>query len=293
MKDKFTDPILEKYDKLLEQYNNLFMPMYLGMMNSESKPFKKLYKGLFDFYKFTNYLLDNNFIPRDEQNETIRLLYASASKSFFGIIVLLEHGVPLNAVVNTRQLLETMLYIKYILNDDTEKRINVFNNFIFRSRWLAIERDKKMLKDSIITKEEFEDKYSDELIKQSKKDYDDVKEDYAGNSWFKKLLKQDGYGNGSIEDLADHLGYKLDYDRIYRLFSNMVHGNTIALSMVDKTSAPTFKKENIEGVSFIALGYMSEIVKIIVNNYSGNKLKNEIEIYCDAYCVSLDQNWEK
>ncbi len=285
-------PILVKYDKRLEDYNNSFMPLFIPLMKDGKKPFSKLFKGLFDFYVFTNYLLDQNIIPKKQEVETLRQLFASASKSFYGVNVLLQHGLSLNAAVVTRQLLETMLNIKLILKEDTEERIILYNNFIYAARWYVIDRDKKLLNDNKITQKLFDKNYTTELIEKTNKDYEKIKDDYKTSSWYWKILKNKGYKSGSIRNLAKEVDHAIEYDKIYGLLSKIAHGNTVSLHLVNKTSAPTFIKENTVYIAFISLGYMSDIIKTITNKYVESTISEEINIYCDAYCVSLDENWD-
>lgn len=292
MNKKDAMEIIKKYYKRFENHNEIASPILNKLMSDGRTPYDELFNGLFKYYIICDYILSANIIPKTPKDETIRQLFASASKSFFSVAILLQNGIPSSAAVVLRQLFETFLNLKLILKEDTENRINLYENFIFAARQFAIDRDRKLIADGKITKEEFDKHYTKEQIDETKTKFEKIKDDYSNASWCWKFMRSKGNGSGSIKEIAREVDCLFDYDKVYGILSKIAHSNKVAMIFVGKTSAPVFDKSIIETLSFLALGYMSHVFKLVAEHYCEPKESEEYEMFSDYYCLELTK-WDK
>lgn len=291
--------ILERYDNNLEKYYKETIPILDQYVENSRQPYNKLLKGIFDFYVFSSYLLDNDVIFKNVTSDTIKGLYVKGSLNLFSIYSCLFNGLASEAATLIRSLFETLLTLKLLLITNTEERIKLYDNFKIVQRMNSINSNKKLLELGIIDINRFQKTYPNELVEETNNKYENIKKDYHPRlpyHWAWKIFKDTlSNRNPSIFYIAKHLGFHFDYVKIYSTMSISVHSSPLLENIIGdgktQTLAPVFSK-HIERLSFLSLDYMGKIILEILSKYSDESTHYEIDNYIHAYFVGLLESWE-
>ena len=290
------EQLLENYDQNLSLYYNKVDPILNSYLINGRKRYEKLLKGLYDFYIFMSYQLDEQIIPNDDTIDTVRGLYAKSALTLYAIYTCLYNGLSSEASSLLRCLFEIYLNIKLILIKDSDTRIRLFYNYKYIQQWLSIQKNKELLKEGLIDETRFKEVYPDDLIKITEDKFQKIKEDYHPKHpyhWEWKIFKNDlNNRNPNISYIAKHLGHKVDYVKIYSTLSISVHSSPLIENIISegktKTLSPLFN-EHIVHTAFISLDYSGKIVTELINKYCSSELCEEINTYINAYFVGLSE----
>ena len=293
------EAIIQKYEEILSEYYKESQIIIDRYIKEKRRPYTKLLKGIYEFYIFCSYLLDEKIIKPSAENDIILGLYSKSCLSLYGIYSCLKDGLASEAASLLRNLFETYLNVKLILEFDSDYRIRLFNDFKYVQRYLSIKQNQDLLSKGLITEERFEKTYPKQLIDETYNKYDEIKDNYHPKipySWAWAIFKDKINGkNPSVRTIAIHLGEEFDYVKLYSTMSIPVHSSPLIENIIGdgkvKTLAPLFN-EHIVGLSFLSLDIVGKVISELLNKYSDTQTTEEINTYMNVYFVSLYENWK-
>lgn len=291
------DDILEKYNKELQNYADAVFPGFPRYMENHRGPFLPFLKRLFDFYLFCSYLVDSGLFPDEERYQPLRILYAKASLSLFGIYSCLSNGLLTEASVLLRSLFEAYLNVKLILECNTDERLRLYSEFQHVEQWNNLQAHRNLVSEGKLSIDQFRKSFSDDLVREVDLNFSRVKESYHPTqpyhwAWkiFRDMIKQ--ARNPTISYIADHLGLSLEYVKLYGPLSISVHNSPSLVHQVSKgadiTLAPQFTK-TIYNNGALAVDYVAHIVVAVVR-YFGFRDSDEIVVYTTAFADTLGEH---
>lgn len=181
--------ILEKYDKELKQMNSL--------TNIADELAKKLVKKGLQYKNF------------DDSKRCCLWLFLKSFKSFQAINLLASSGFGEDALMLLRSLIESWILLKWIFQQDTEKRV---------LRWMY-----SAIKD--------EREYLQRILNQSTDKYRMKK---IAKKWLNQVKKEETkfpQGSKKLPDfhtLADQSGLLEEYNIFYREYCGLLHSSALA-----------------------------------------------------------------
>lgn len=293
------EEVIQKYEDKVSKYHTESQILFQEYIKEKRKPYNKLLKGVYDFYIFCSYLLDEKIIQPNSENNTIFGLYSKSCLSLYGIYSCLSEGLSSEAAALLRNQFETYLNIKLILESDIDYRIRLFNDFKYVQRYLSIKQNQNLLSKGLIKEERFNKTYPKQLVDETQKKYDEIKHNYHPKipySWAWAIFKDKINGrNPSIRTIAIHLGEEFDYVKLYSTMSISVHSSPLIENLIGEgevfTLAPLFN-EHIVGLSFLSLDISGKVISELLNKYADIQTSEEISTYMNAYFLSLNENWK-
>lgn len=291
--------ILKKYNAELQSYANVVVQPLENYLEKERQPYQPFLKRLFDFYLFSSYLLGVGLIPKEDKNKPLGILFVKASLTFYGVYTSLQNGLVTEASTSLRSLFEAYLNIKLILQEDTETRLRLYDNFAKVERWNNFQANLRLVEEGKLTKEDFAKTFNPELIEKTKAEYEEVKTDYHPTRpyhWAWKVYSATPKDrNPSISFIAKHLKLDLDYVKVYSSLSISVHNSPSVINLVSNghsiSLAPKFS-EMISTIGGIALDYIIKIIEVVVEHLRFRE-PNEIKVYMDNFILAVMDEAEK
>lgn len=294
------EEVVNYYENELKEYINIIHDPYTKLLKDERSPYLYYIDPLSDFYFFLNYLLDRKpGIFSNENNRPLSLFYTKIASDVFSIRQCLYMGQILGAVSLERNIFETYVDTKLILEKETERRLSLYLNYEKVMLWLRIKENKKYLEDlekegeiSIkkfqTEKEYFNTLFTDDDIQKINLDYEQVKDDYHPSRpyhWAWKIFKEECSGrNPSIKSICKYLGIYADYLHVYTTNSIVVHNTPLMRNMLQRgegiTSVPNFN-DNIKSVAGLSMSFAIETINMILN-YINYPNADEIQTYLEC-----------
>lgn len=291
--------IFDKYNKILQEHANKVMPSFESSMNQKREPYLTFYKKLFDFYLLTSYLTEAKLFPDDGSFQGLRIMYAKSCHSFFGIYSCLKNGLASEGGVILRSLFETKLNVQLVAKKNPLNNDKLFFEFHFAEKWNNLQAKRLLLKEAVISQEDFNSGYGHGEIERIESDYEKIKENYHPKNphhWAWKLFTTKAQGkNPSIRMIAEDLGLSDDYVRVYGALSLASHGSpnlkNILTSSGRISTAPIFN-ELIFTVGCLSIGYLADII-IEICSFLQFEDKEDISIYINAFTLSTFKEYDK
>jgi hypothetical protein len=288
--------MLDQYDEKLKNYSDECVPIYKNSLNKGRQPYELILKGLFDFYVFCSYLLDENIIPKDDESSTITKLFIKGSLNLHGIYTCLNSGLNSEAPTLVRSLLENYLTLKLLLEKDTDERIKLYENFKYVQQWGSIKKNLDLLEAGIITLPQFQATNPKHRIDRLEKKFDKIKSDYHPKRpyhWAWKIFKENHKTpNPSLRQIAYHLNEQFDYEKTYAVLSISVHSSPLIENMIKNgksfTLVPSFSTRTIN-LTLLSIDYMGKIILEIVRKYSDENTISDMENYIPAFSLAVSQ----
>lgn len=286
--------ILKRYDRALQDYANKIISGFQNCLGNQRRSSQPFLNGLFHFYLFCSYLVDSNLFPNDEKYTSLKILYAKSPLALFGIYNCLQNGLVTEGAILLRSLFETYFNVKLILKNDIEERLKLFDEFRFVEQWNNLQANKKLLKNSKLSKDTFDKTFTPSLVKEIEEKYSLVKSNYHPNlshHWAWKIFKNEtkDQRNPSIAFIADKLDLGSDYVKVYGTLSIPVHNSASLLNMVSTRNVislvPNFSPL-IYHVGCLAIGYITSIIEDVVR-YLGFGEPDEGSTYVSAYTLAV------
>lgn len=285
------DKILNDFDRNLKEYIKSIFPNFNKNMFEKSSPYKIMQEFLFRLYLLSSYVIDRNLIPKDKIPKVIQKLYVKASLSILGIYSCLYNGLPSEASIIQRSLFDLFLTVKIILEDNTEERMNLYENYQYIQQWRNIQDNK-----GILSQKEFEDQFNQQIIQDTEKKYNEVKANYHPKSpyhWAWKIYRIESKDkNPSIRFLCKKFGYLKDYVKIYSTCCLVVHGSPLIENIMTTPDGrlsivPIFDESHVS-LSVLSMELFSIIIKEIMKKYSTPENTQNINEYIsrDIYLLS-------
>lgn len=294
--DKLADKIIQSYNDELNKYKELVGPGLKKLLDEERTLYLKQLNALYDIHMFQNYLIDYQSACFSK-NRTLSLFFSKVAGNIFSLRQCLMVGQLVSASSIERNIFETYVDTRLILEKDTEERCLLYENFQHVLLGERVKTYKKYLKgldnDETVDdkkrkeeKEYFENLYKDIDIDTIESNYQNVKEDYHPkypHHWAWKIFKDEikGQGNPNLKFLCKKLGIYNDYLHVYATSSLEVHNHPLLANMMIRngnlTSAPVFSDAtgSIAGIS------ASLVIEIILDilEYSKSKKYDEIGLF--------------
>lgn len=290
--------VLDKYNKILQDYANKVMPHFEPSMDRQRQPYQPFYKKLFDFYLLTSYLTESKLFPDDGSLQGLRILYAKSCHSFFGVYSCLKNGLASEGAVILRSLFETKLNVKLTLKNDTQQRDRLFFEFHVVEKWNNLQAKRLLLRNAVISQEDFDSGYVHDEITQIEAEYARIKENYhlkQPYQWAWKIFQPELKGkNPTIKIIADELGLSDDYVRVYSALSLSSHGSpnlkNILTSSGYISTAPIFN-DLIFTVGCLTVGYLADIIRDL-SLFLKFGDKDDISIYTYEFTLSIFKDYD-
>ncbi|MGD1007879.1 MAG: DUF5677 domain-containing protein [Ignavibacteriaceae bacterium] len=272
---------LQYYNEELNKYKSIALPGIQKLIEVERAPYLKQLNALNDIYIFQNYLLDYQQIFFNKPiNKTITLFFAKVASDLFSIRQCLMVGQLISASSIGRNVFETYVDTRVVLENDTEERSKLYENYQYIQLWLRIVAYKKYLHELEIDTNISEEKKIDEINyykslykdvgeEEIKNNFEKVKKDYHPKypfHWAWKIYREETKDkqNPKLDFICKRLGIYNDYLHVYSTNSLAVHNQPFMANFMTRegsiTSVPIFSEitNSIAGIS------ASLVIKIIM-----------------------------
>lgn len=297
---KAEENIYKYYEKRLKEYKAKAGSRLQKLLEEDLKPYLQGINALYDLYMFQNYLIDTYTADFSKYGHgTFTLFFTKSAGDIFSIRQCLMAGQLLSAASIERNLFETYLDTRLILENDTKNRAKLYEDFQRVQIWNRVQSYKKYIEeiknDSSLNDEirNSKLKYYKEGLKEYNeveinKNFEKVKDNYHPKypyHWAWKIFKDERDRNPTVEFISKKLDVYSDYLQIYSTSSLAVHNQPIMVNLIKTdrgiTATPIFNEttKSISGISCnLAIEIITRILSyFIVNNYE------EIEYFLNDF----------
>ncbi len=298
--------LFDHYEKETQEYFNKIFPGLTRLLSEGREPFRKHINFLYDIHLFQNYLLDDQEkYFKSDASISISTFYSKAASDILCLYQCLNQGQIISSMSIERNIFESFVNLKLILEKDTISRIKLYEEFGYVQQWNRIEEYRKYI-DSIMENPQISDEekkteedgynklFDAELIKNTSENYLKVKDNYLSGRpfhWAWKIYKdeiQKGR-NPSIFFICKKLGIEKMYLQFYSLNSIVVHSQPLMSSMLTQkggiTPAPNFS-DPIKNVAATSSILVTDII-LLVLSYAKSPKYNEIKDYLNIKWLSV------
>ncbi len=296
--EEIKNNVIQYWDSEIERYKLLVGPGIRQLIDEEREPYKKQLDFLYDAYMFQNYLLDHqDDLLRKYVNNTIMLFFIRAASDLFALRQCLMVGQLVAAATIERNIFQTYVDMRLVLDNDTEERSKLYEEYQYVLLWNRIKTHEKYLAElesdlkvpaekRNSEKEYFNHFYKDFDINNIEETYEKVKHNYHPKypyRWARKIFKNELRDKKklTLELICRKLGIYDDYIHVYATSSLAVHNQPfVANFMIRKngiTSAPVFN-DLLNTIAGVSASFVIEIF-IMVLKYSNSEKLEEIEFY--------------
>lgn len=290
--------IFDYYERETQEYFNKIYPGLKKLLSEGKEPYTKQINFLYDIYLFQNYLLDDQEkYFKTAASITISTFYSKAASDILCLYQCLNQGQIISSMSIERNIFESFVNLKLILERDTVKRIKLYEEFRYVQQWNRIEEYKKYIevinsnpKISDDQKKEevndFNKLFDEELIKITTENYFKVKDNYLLGKpihWAWKIYEDEVQKgrNPSIFFICQKLRIEKMYLNFYSLNSIVVHSQPLMSSMLTQkggiTPAPNYS-DNIKHIAASSTVLVIDII-LLVLSYAKSPKYNEIKDY--------------
>jgi len=296
--EEFKKKVIQYWDNELEKYKLLVGPGMRQLIDEERAPYKKQLDFLYDAYMFQNYLLDHqDDLLGKYVNKTVSLFFIRAASDLFALRQCLMVGQLVTAATIERNIFQTYVDNKLVLDDDTEERSKLYEEYQYVLLWNRIKMHKKYLAELesdpnvLVEKRNSERSYFNNLyknfeIEQIEDNYEKVKHNYHPKypyNWAWKIFKDELKDKKklTLEFICRKLGIYDDYLHVYATSSLAVHNQPFVANFMTRkdgiTSVPIFNN-TVSSITGISVSFVIEIF-ILLLKYSKSEKFEEIEFY--------------
>lgn len=202
----------------------------------------------------------------------------------------LSRGAVFAAGVSARSMLETYVYLEWLLKTDTEKRARQFYVWHLRQKRSWARRAIKGTPENALFQKHLKALYDfNDLNKQTKIETEGVQQDAdftriltnqnnkSINEDFDKLKKKHDvawyspHGPSSIADMAKRLNLESEYEFFYTQFSDITHAGAFDKNIKFEGTAVIFEPirspENIDTILTVVASLAFRVFRLIINKY--------------------------
>lgn len=294
--------VINFYKSELNKYKDIVDQGLKKLLDEERTPYLKQLNALYDIYLFQNYLIDyQNEYFNNLTNKALILFFSKTAGDIFSLRQCLMVGQIVSASVIERNIFETFVNTKLILEKDTGLRSQLFEEFQDVQIWERMKTYKKYIEElnvdkmivnevKVSEKKYFEALYKDIDIEILKSNYERIKENYHPqypHHWAWKIFKDEikNQKNPNLGFICKKLGLYSDYLHVYSTTSLAVHNQPLLANMMTKdgnlTSIPIFS-ENTNSIAGISAGFVIDIILMIIE-FAKSKSSDEIEIFLNHF----------
>ncbi len=296
-KDNF-NKLIQFYNDELNIYKSIAIPGIQKLLEKERTPYLKQLNALNDIYIFQNYLLDSQqSVFTKPSNHTISLYFSKVAGNLFSILQCLYFGQLISASSIERDIFETYVDTKLMLQKDTEERSMLYEEYQHAALWNRMNAYKKYIKALEISNDLSEDKkksaieYYEKLYKEINEkeicnNYERIKQNYHPRypyHWAWKIFKNEtkNHNNPTLDFICKKLGLYEDYLQVYSTASLAVHNQPLMANFMTRegavTSVPIFS-EIINSIASISASFVIEIILMALENGESDKVE-EIKLF--------------
>ncbi len=281
----------------MNKYKEIVGPGLRRLLEEERTPYLKSLNVLYDIYMFQNYLLDNQVEYFNKPgNPTLSLFFTKAAGDIFALRQCLMVGQLVSASSIERNIFETYVNTRLVLEKDSESRFQLFEEYQHALLWdrvrsyknylQELESDKTIPDEKLNSeKEYFQNLYRDIDMEVIESNYQKVKENYHPKypyHWAWRIYKDENKGNNpNLSFICKKLGIYNDYLHVYATSSLAVHNQPLLANMMTRrggiTSVPIFT-ETTNSIAGISTSLVNEIIIMILEYADSNKL-DEIGLF--------------
>lgn len=269
------EELMRGIDESLDNYIKEVSPNFKSTIEDIRKNNERVLSQLLKTYYLSSKLVDEFEFPSDEVYQGIKVLFSKAGLSTLGIYSCLNNGVITEASSLLRTLFETNVNIQLLLQDDTDNRLNLYNNFKTITQYNHLQSYEKKLADGEISADTFEASFHDIDIQSLKDSYENIKDNYhpkyPANHWAWKIYKDERNQPPNIRFICNKLGLNDDYQKIFGLHSFTVHSNPIIENMMTidgNLSIVPFNSENILRLACISLDISWKSIVSVISYFN-------------------------
>ena len=296
--EELKNKVIQYWGNELEKYKLLVGPGMRQLIDEERAPYKKQLDFLYDAYMFQNYLLDHqDDLIGKYVNKTISLFFIRAASDLFALRQCLMVGQLVTAATIERNIFQTYVDTRLVLNDETEERNKLYEEYQHVLLWSRVNTYKRYLEElesntaipnekKNSEREYFSNLYKDFNIKEIEENYEKVKENYHPKypyNWAWKIFKNELNNKKKItlEFICRRLGIYEDYLHVYATSSLAVHNQPFVANFMTRkggiTSVPIFN-ETISSIAGISASLVIEVILMILEYSKSDKIE-EIGYY--------------
>ena len=298
--------IIEKYDGECQEYFNKICTGLKRLLAEGHDKYSKQLEFLYHLHLFQNYLLDDQEqYFKTSSTISISAFYSKAASDVLCLYECLRQGQIISSMSIERNIFESFVNLKLILDDDTINRIKLYEEFGYVQQWNRIEEYQKYLQNIKSNKnisneekekeeESFKKIFDDETIRVAHENYNRVKDNYLVGrpfQWAWKIFKdqiQKGR-NPSFSFICKQLGIEKMYLQFYSLNSTVVHSTPLMSQMLTQkggiTPAPNFSNP-IENIAATSSMLAIDII-LLVLKYAKSPKYDEIEDYLNVKWLNI------
>lgn len=274
--------ILEKYDKLLQQFLDNNLSERDKTIEEDTKPYRDIINQLYKLYNFMHFVYDEHLLK--EQHSVYKaVMYdfvLKAGQTTYAIHLCLDKFLERDAAVLCRSLFELYLTVTLILEKDVDNRISLYVNFFPIIKYKEYDRGKLKI----------EDEAEKKLLTEN---YNKFKDDYKAKnpkSWCYKILKdeiEDHKKDPNLYDIATYLDkiypeqknhFSILYNNTYGAFSMAIHSSVGSSNLLKISDA----------IGCFAISFSSQIMKNVLAHYKVKDYEELIEYIDSLYNVCLE-----
>lgn len=300
--EAITENVIRFYKTELNNYKEKVSSGMSKLLDEERTPYLKQLNALYDLYMFQNYLLDSHssYFNKDG-SQTLSLFFTKVAGDIFALRQCLMVGQLLSASTIERNIFETYVNTKLVLEKDTDFRSNLFEEYIHILLWervktykkylLELDNDRKTTEEKRNSeKEDFESLYKNVDLETIEKTYQKVKGNYHPkypHHWAWVIFKDEikGQNNPTLSFISKKLGVYNDYLQVYSTTSLAVHNQPLMANMMTRkggiTSVPIFS-ETTMSIAGISASLVIEIIIMILEYAISNKYE-EIKLFLNHF----------
>ncbi len=295
--DKYLNEILGYFQNELQRYKSIAIPTIQNLLEGRAPHVKQL-NALDEIYIIQNYILDNQqSIFVKPLNYSITLFFSKVAGNLTAIRQCLFIG-QLNAASSlNRDIFETYVDMKLILEKDTQERTKLYEEYQHAALWNSINSHRKYLEElktlQNIPAEKIKSdiEYLEKFIKgidekEIRDNYEKVKHNYHSKypyHWAWKIFKDEikDHKNPSLDFICKRLGIYDDYLQVYSTASLSVHNHPLMANVMMMegiiTPVPIFS-EMTNSIAGISANYVIKIILMTLRYGESQKLE-EIELF--------------
>jgi len=274
--------IIEKYDKLLQQFLDNNLSKRDKTIEGDTKQYREIINQLNKLYNFMHFVYDEYLLkePHSVYKAVMYDFVLKAGQTTYAIYLCLDKFLERDAAVLCRSLFELHLTVSLILEKDVEDRIALYMNFFPILKYKEFDRGKLKI----------EDETEKKLLIEN---YNKFKDDYKAknpNSWCYKILKdeiENPKKDPNLFDIASYLDkIHPDYDN---LFTKLYNNTYSAFSMAIHSSVGSSNLLNIsDAVGCFSISHSSQILKNVLGHYKVKDYEELIKYIDLLYNVCLE-----
>lgn len=290
--------VIQFYNNELNKYKSIAIPGIHKLLEEERVPYLRQLNALNDIYIFQNYLLDSQQnIFTKPGNHTLRLFFSKVAGNLFSIRQCLYFGQLISASSIERDIFETYIDTKLLLEKETEERSKLYEEYQHVLLWNRMNTNKKYLKEleanSNISEEkkksaiEFFERFYKEIDgKDICNNYEKVKHNYHPiypYHWAWKIFKDEtkDHKNPSLDFICKKLEKYEDYLQVYSTSSLAVHNQPFMANFMTRegaiTSVPIFSKIT-NSIAGISASFVDEII-VMTLQYGESEIVDEVKLF--------------